>query len=339
MAIWPFGKKKKQRAEEQPSQDAGEAHTEPSADVNPEAERESIEPILGADSPAPSDTPGDAAAASNLEVTVKRHDAINGEMGPFDGGSVDIETFDFSDFSNGILDLKSIKVPLPKKSQVQVEMGAKGPKMLHIITEFGRITPVAFAAPRSSGQWESSVGELVENIHKDGMDTDLEEGPWGTEIVAQNSNGMIRIIGVEGPRWLLRMTLAAPTGREENLTELAREVASRTFVYRGDDPMLAGNSLPVTMPPQLVKQVQDEMERRKKEQNQPKASNANNAASPSPADKAAQEAAARQLFQMLGGNAAAAKKNSENHPENTPDSQTDSTESNQNNTGNNEDSK
>ena len=247
-------------------------------------------------------------------------------MGPFDGDAVDIETFDFSEFSTGILDLKSMKIPLPKRSQVQVEMGAQGPKMLHIITEFGRITPVAFAAPRSTGQWESSVGELVENIQRDGMPTELEEGPWGTEIVAQNANGMIRIIGIEGPRWLLRLTLAAPTGKEEGLTELAREVASRVFVYRGEDPILAGNSLPVTMPPQLVKQVQDEMERRKQEQNKPQETKQNNTTA---ANKAAQEAAARQLFQMLGGTTAAqaAAKNSEHHPENEPDDVDKSSES------------
>ena len=365
MALWPFGKKNKQEKDtnvegvgnsaEQPP--ATQAPTGPenieSEGVDADA-HETEKQALGADSPAPSDTPGDAAAAQGLEVNVRPHDAVNGDMGPFDGDSVDIETFDFSEFSTGILDLKSIKIPLPKKSQVQVEMGPKGPKMLHIITQHGRITPVAFAAPRSSGQWESSVGELVENIHKDGMQTELEDGPWGTEIVAQNANGMIRIIGIEGPRWLLCLTLAAPTGKEEGLTELAREVASRVFVYRGDDPMLAGNSLPVTMPPQLVKQVQDEMERRKNEQSQPKAQPEQNTTA---ANKAAQDAAARQLFQMLGGNAAAqgnnkkqssqnqpsaaeaAAKNSENHPENQVDTEETGQSDEQSNTDKDTDSK
>ncbi|WP_278755507.1 DUF3710 domain-containing protein [Corynebacterium stationis] len=327
MALWPFGKNKKKNNAEQPAQQeetfASGANSPERTDAaeNPTAS----EQPLSADAPAPADTPGDAAAAQGLHVTVNRHDAINGDMGPFDGDSVDIETFDFSEFSTGILDLKSMKIPLPKRSQVQVEMGAQGPKMLHIITEFGRITPVAFAAPRSTGQWESSVNELVENIQRDGMPTQLEEGPWGTEIAAQNANGMIRIIGIEGPRWLLRLTLAAPTGKEEDLTELAREVASRVFVYRGDDPILAGNSLPVTMPPQLVKQVQDEMERRKQEQNKPQEQSQQDT---SAANKAAQEAAARQLFQMLGGNAAAqAAKNSEHHPENDPEDSDTSAES------------
>src|SRR5690625_4296311 len=329
MALWPFGKsKKKNNAEDQaqhadqPAEDVRSAPADATDSASTAAESEQP---LSVDSPAPADTPGDAAAAQGFKVTVNRHDAVNGDMGPFDGDAVDIETFDFSEFSTGILDLKSMKIPLPKRSQMQVEMGAQGPKMLHIITEFGRITPVAFAAPRSTGQWESSVNELVENIQRDGMPTQIEEGPWGTEIDAKNDNGMLHINGIEGPRWLLRLTLAAPTGKEEGLTELAREVASRVFVYRGDDPILAGNSLPVTMPPQLVKQVQDEMERRKQEQNKPQEQSQQDT---SAANKAAQEAAARQLFQMLGGNAAAqAAKNSEHHPENDPEDSDTSAES------------
>lgn len=43
------------------------------------------------------------------------------ETGPFDGDSVDITQFDFSDFANGVLNLGSMQLPLPKSSQVQVK--------------------------------------------------------------------------------------------------------------------------------------------------------------------------------------------------------------------------
>ncbi len=58
------------------------------------------------------------------------------------------------------------------------------------------------------------------------------------------------------------MTLAAPAGMEADLADMAREVAARTFVYRGDDPILAGNALPVIMPEQLVEQVKQAMDQR-----------------------------------------------------------------------------
>ena len=64
---------------------------------------------------------------------------------------------------------------------------------------------------------------------------------------------------------MLRFTLTAPLDKTEELASIGRELAARTFVYRGQDPILAGNSLPVSIPPQLVQQVQEEMKRRQEQ--------------------------------------------------------------------------
>ncbi len=202
------------------------------------------------------------AEARNRVAPLENYDPVDGSTGPFDGDNVEIEDFDFSDFSQVTLNLGSIRIPMPQESQVQVEMGEQGPKMVHIVTRHGRITPVAFAAPRSGGLWAESTEEIVEGMRSEGMPVELEQGPWGTEIVGTGTNGVIRIIGVEGPRWLYRVTLAAPSGMEDQLAELGRETIARSFVYRGNDPILAGNSLPVTLPAQLAQQVQQAVEAR-----------------------------------------------------------------------------
>lgn len=191
------------------------------------------------------------------------------DTGPFDGATVDIEEFDFSDFSQGILNLGSLKLPLPTESQVQVEMGEQGPRMLHVVTRFGRITPVAFAAPKSSGHWRQAVSELVEEMRGDGLTPAVEDGPWGREIVAEGSAGTMRLIGTDGPagsRWMLRFTLAGPNELAHDLTDLGREVFARTFVYRGDAAILAGSSLPVALPKQLVDQMNQALAQRAKTQ-------------------------------------------------------------------------
>ncbi|QNP94947.1 DUF3710 domain-containing protein [Corynebacterium wankanglinii] len=199
--------------------------------------------------------PASASAAAGVAALVD-YDPVGGSTGPFDGDNVNIEDFDFSDFSNVTLNLGSIRVPLPKESQVQVEMGEQGPKMVHIVTRYGRITPVAFAAPRTGGLWEESSEEIIQGMRSEGMPVEVEQGPWGQEVVGTGSNGVIRIVGVEGPRWLYRVTLAAPTGSEDQLAEIGRETIARSFVYRGEDPILAGNSLQVVLPAQLAQQVQ-----------------------------------------------------------------------------------
>lgn len=271
MALWPFGKKDKD-TEADPVTEALDASPAQRSGSGQDDNAGAATAQFGvAHEAEAADSAADAAPQENpSEMSVKAvaHDAVNGSSGPFDGDSVDITDFDFSDFSVGILDLGSMKIALPKGSQVQVEMGENGPKMLHIVTKVGRITPVAFAAPRSAGQWASAAGELVQGIERDGLQAHLEDGPWGTEIVGTNPNGTIRIIGVEGPRWMLRMTLAAPRGMEGELADLAREVIARTFVYRGESPILAGNSLPVTMPQQLVEQVRQAMEQRQSQAQQ-----------------------------------------------------------------------
>lgn len=256
MALWPFGKNKDNRQDETP-----EARTE-APKVAPEETGQSAETVR----PEPAAPVSDEAVDEPVGPV---HDAVNGAAGPFDGDSVDIEEFDFSDFSSGTLNLGSMKIALPKESQVQVEMGDQGPKMLHVVTTVGRITPVAFAAPRSGSQWEEASTEIAAGMRKEGIEVTVEMGPWGREVVGQSPTGVIRIIGVDGPRWMLRMTLAAPADKAADLATLGRELTARTFVYRGDDPILAGSSLPVALPTQLAQQVQEAIKKRNQQQGQP----------------------------------------------------------------------
>ncbi|SDR97961.1 DUF3710 domain-containing protein [Corynebacterium timonense] len=281
MALWPFGKKaakqdaaKQDAATQDESAEAGnraEAVVESPAQARHEAAERGVDQGLEqASDTAPENAEPAAAEHASTEPEggpiVIPHDAVNGSTGPFDGDSVKIEDFDFSDFSQATLDLASVRIPLPKESQVQVEMGETGPKMVHIVTRFGRATPVAFASPRTGGLWETSSQEIIEGMRAEGMPARFETGPWGREIVGTGANGIIRIIGVEGPRWLYRLTLAAPKGKEDELTALGRDMAARSFIYRGSDPVLAGNSLPVVLPKQLAAQVQHAVQQRETQQ-------------------------------------------------------------------------
>ena len=261
MAFWPFGKKKKEEQEPKAAQSVTEtAPEEVAVATSEDTNASAVAPDPEAES-SPAAT-GTVIAQAPGTTKIENYDPVGGSTGPFDGDSVEIEDFDFTDFSDVTLNLGSVRIPLPKGSQVQVEMGEQGPKMVHIVTEFGRLTPVAFAAPRTGGLWEESSDDIGEGMRSEGMPMNFEEGPWGREVVGKGTNGVVRIIGVEGPRWLYRVTLAAPNGREEQLAQLGREVVARSFIYRGQDAILSGNSLPVTLPQQLAAQVQQAVEAR-----------------------------------------------------------------------------
>lgn len=262
MALWPFGKKKDTDASATGKTENKDAEKIAKLDDQHEVDTDAVIEKTG-DATAPEEQDQPPTSEENVPP-VREHDAVNGQIGPYDGDQVSVESFDFSDFSDGMLNLGSIQVAMPKEAQVQVEMGEDGPRMLHIVTRFGRITPVAFAAPRA-GQWDEASREIREGMTNDGLTARFDEGPWGREIVGTAGPNTMRIIGIDGPRWMLRFTLAAPNELANDLAQLSRDVIARTFVYRGTQPILAGNSLPIALPPALVEQLQAAMTQRAEE--------------------------------------------------------------------------
>ena len=249
MALWPFGKKNASTPEQHAQEQEEHYNDVPSQAESNQTPPEAI-PDAGDDRPDPI------------------HDAVTGATGPYDAGEVNIGDFDFSDFSKGLLDLGSLQIPLPMQSEVQVEMGEQGPRMLHIVTPHGRITPVAFAGRTSAGQWREATREIADGMRRDGLTVRVEQGPWGREVVGEANDRLIRIAGVDGPRWMLRMTMISPADRADDMRELGHEVIARTFVNRGDAPILAGSPLPVALPKQFAEQIQQAMAKRAQQQKQ-----------------------------------------------------------------------
>lgn len=205
--------------------------------------------------------------AEEMEQVVAEQGQEDNDFGPFDGDTVNFEDFDFSDFSDGALDLGSMVIPVPRGGGVIVEMGPEGPQMIHLQVDGGRLTPVAFAAPRNGDLWAETIDETVAGMTKDGLEVHLEDGPWGQEICAVAGEGQMRIIGANGPRWMFRMTLAGEKSKAEELALIAREIVARTFIRRGNDPIPAGQALPVLMPPALQEKMEQQLQQMAAEQN------------------------------------------------------------------------
>lgn len=205
--------------------------------------------------------------AEEMEQVVAEQGQEDNDFGPFDGDTVNFEDFDFSDFSDDALDLGSMVIPVPRGGGVIVEMGPEGPQMIHLQVDGGRLTPVAFAAPRNGDLWAETIDETVAGMTKDGLEVHLEDGPWGQEICAVAGEGQMRIIGANGPRWMFRMTLAGEKSKAEDLALIAREIVARTFIRRGNDPIPAGQALPVLMSPALQEQMEQQLRQMEAEQN------------------------------------------------------------------------
>lgn len=178
------------------------------------------------------------------------------KSGPYDYDEV-AELLD--DVSDQRLDLGSVILPVPSGGQLQVEMTPDGtPQAVHLATEYGRITVAAYAAPKSAGQWRTVAADLAESLRKDGARVAVETGPWGRELLAITEGADLRFIGVDGPRWMVRLVAAGPQGAADDgapLVRAARAILTETVIRRGDDPMPVREPLAVVLPPELAEQL------------------------------------------------------------------------------------
>ncbi|RCW43985.1 uncharacterized protein DUF3710 [Halopolyspora algeriensis] len=159
------------------------------------------------------------------------------------------------------LDLGSVRLPVPEGSQLQVEVDPAGPvRAVHLLTQVGRLTVSAFAAPRTSGLWQEVRRELLEQLRSDGAQVRVDEGEWGPELTADTSQAVLRFVGVDGPRWLLRGVAAAPAENIEACGKLLYALIDETVVVRGEEPMPVRAPLPIELPEEIARHIQQAQE-------------------------------------------------------------------------------
>ncbi|QFZ17578.1 DUF3710 domain-containing protein [Saccharothrix syringae] len=194
-----------------------------------------------------------------------RHSANRGTAQPeveFDGADGPEEgPFDVAqapDDGLNRLDLGSIRLPVPDGAQLQVEMDPTGAvRAVHLLTAVGQLTVSAFAAPRTDRLWPEVSGEMIAQFKNDGFRILRENGEWGEEVAARNNEVHLRVVGVDGPRWMLRGIAAAPN--EELAAQAAQALYALmrdTVVVRGEQPMPVRTPLPIELPEAIARHIQ-----------------------------------------------------------------------------------
>jgi hypothetical protein len=201
----------------------------------------------------PVDEPEVAGAHRTPEAPVQVPVADDAD-GPFD-----IEDFDedATSAAEGRLDLGSVLVPLPPAAQLQVELTETGvPSAVWVVTANGRFTIAAYAAPKTGNLWREVAAELAESLRGDGATVTIQDGRWGREVVGA-ATGVVRFIGVDGYRWMIRCVVNGSAETIEALTEEAREALLDTVIRRGDTPLPVRTPLPVQLPEPMASQLRD----------------------------------------------------------------------------------
>ncbi len=118
----------------------------------------------------------------------------------------------------------------------------------------------AFAAPKTMGLWEDIRQELLDSNPQ----ASEEEGTFGQEVTlpvtVKGKTYISLIVGVDGPRWMLRGIFTGPAASSEGQEWDALSACfSDIVVDRGQEPLAPRDLLPMTLP-QPPKQEDDEDE-------------------------------------------------------------------------------
>src|SRR6185437_1982781 len=125
-----------------------------------------------------------------------------------------------------------------------------------VVTANGRFTVAAYAAPKTGGLWREVAGELADSLRKDSAQVSIKDGPWGREVVG-TAQGVVRFIGVDGYRWMIRCVVNGPHETIDALVDEARTALADTVVRRGDTPLPVRTPLQVQLPEPMVEQLRE----------------------------------------------------------------------------------
>jgi hypothetical protein len=179
--------------------------------------------------------------------------------GPWDASEVELDEVRSGP---GVLDLGGLLLRpggTDVQVQLQIDQASGTVTTVLLLWRDAGLQLVAVAAPRSRSHWPELRAALRADAQRRGARVSEATGPFGTELrivlpvttpdgrtVGQPS----RVIGIDGPRWLVRADFLGRAAVEPAPFERLLAALRETVVVRGGEPMAPGDRIPLTMPTQ-----------------------------------------------------------------------------------------
>ena len=169
------------------------------------------------------------------------------ERGPWDVEDENVPDYD------EYLDMGSYYLPFLKGIELRVKANRATRQVLGTTITYGSssVEIEAFAAPKTLGLWDDVRADLIE-ANKDAKEV---EGVFGTELalpvtVKGGRKVLTRIVGVDGPRWMLRGIFSgkAATDPEGEEAKALNQFFADIVVERGDNPLAPRDLIPMHPP-------------------------------------------------------------------------------------------
>lgn len=169
-------------------------------------------------------------------------------VGPFDS---------MTHVPSGLIDCGALMLPPVAGYEVQFAVERSRDMVLGVVFT-GHDSAVqlqVFAAPKSAGIWDDVCADMMMSIASQGGASKEADGMYGKEIRAlmpiegsKNVNP-VRYIGIDGARWLLRVTVTGRAGVDDELcSEVLHEILDPLVVVRGNEPHPPREILPLRIP-------------------------------------------------------------------------------------------
>lgn len=161
--------------------------------------------------------------------------------------------------TDNYLNLGSVHVPQMPNLEVRVDFttGTLVPKLIVLELPHSSISIQAFAAARHEDHWPELRDDIVASLTAQGVEINVELGPFGTEIhsvmptVDVSGSAVIapvRFLAVNGDRWYLRIVVSGDGAITGERSREVDAVISAVQIVRGEDAMSPGEPLPIVLP-------------------------------------------------------------------------------------------
>ncbi|MEE1295474.1 MAG: DUF3710 domain-containing protein [Bifidobacterium sp.] len=238
MGLFGFGKKKKKDTK-------AEAHEERVEDaIASETEDEAVEGAEALEEPAAAGETGEIAASrADRHMTYERGE----EYGPWD-----IDEEDAPDYDE-YLSLGAFYLPFVQGIQLRIKASRKDNTLLGATVTIGHssLEMEAFAAPKTMGLWDDIRARMIEK----NPNAKEVPGVFGAELEmpVATPDGKVhttRIVGVDGPRWMLRGIFSGTAAQDPDSDEAKtlNDFFAKVVVDRGQEPLAPNDLIPLSQP-------------------------------------------------------------------------------------------
>jgi hypothetical protein len=172
-------------------------------------------------------------------------------------GPFDVDDLPEDDVERVDLGSLLIQPEAGRELRLQVDEASGAVQSVVLAGKDGAIEVRAFAAPRNGDLWSEVRPQIAADMAQKGGTATEREGRFGPELVCQvqvkrkeggTATQPSRIVGINGPRWMLRATFFGRPAVEPDADW--EDAITKIAVRRGDHAMPVGEPLPVTVPDQ-----------------------------------------------------------------------------------------